>query len=142
MKLSEIMSRSVVSIHPEETVAVAARSLERYNIGALPVCGEDGKLCGVITDRDLVTRCVASGRSPEQTKVREVMTGKVVTATGEMDTAEAAALMGQQQIRRLPVVEGGVLKGMVSLGDLAVRQESCRDAAGALENISDHVSRR
>ena len=142
MKLSEIMSRSVVSIHPEETVAVAARALERHNIGALPVCGEGGKLCGVITDRDLVTRCLASGRSPEQTKVREVMTGKVITAAAGMDTTEAAALMGQQQIRRLPVVENGVLKGMVSLGDLAVRQESSREAAGALESISDHVSRR
>jgi len=142
MKLSEIMSRSVVSIHPEETVAVAARALERHNIGSLPVCGEDGKICGVITDRDLVTRCVASGRSPEKTKVREVMTGRVITAACEMDTAEAAKLMGQQQIRRLPVVENGVLRGMVSLGDLAVRQESGRDAAGALENISDQVSRR
>jgi len=142
MKLSEIMSRSVVSIHPEETVAVAARALERHNIGSLPVCGEDGKICGVITDRDLVTRCVASGRSPEKTKVREVMTGRVITAACEMDTAEAAKLMGQQQIRRLPVVENGVLRGMVSLGDLAVRQESSRDAAGALENISDQVSRR
>lgn len=142
MKLSEIMSRSVVSIHPEETVAVAARALERHNIGALPVCSENGKLCGVITDRDLVTRCVASGRLPEQTRVREIMTGRVVTATGEMDTAEAARLMGQQQIRRLPVVENGALKGMVSLGDLAVRRESSSDAAGALGNISDQVSRR
>lgn len=142
MKLSEIMSKSVIRIHPEETVAVAARTLERYNIGALPVCSEDGKLCGVVTDRDLVTRCMASGRAPEQTKVREVMTGKVITATGDMDTADAAQLMGKQQIRRLPVVEGNVLRGMVSLGDLAVRRESSSDAAGALENISDNVSNR
>lgn len=142
MKLQDIMSRTVVSIHPEETVAVAARTLERHNIGALPVCGEDGRLRGVITDRDLVTRCVAAGRAPEQTKVREIMTGRVITATGDMDSAEAARLMGSRQIRRLPVVEDGVLRGMVSLGDLAVRQESVSEAAGALESISDNVSRR
>ena len=142
MKLREIMSQTVVSIRPEESVAVAARTLERYNIGALPVCDGVGRLCGVVTDRDLVTRCVASGRSPEQTKVREIMTGRVITATGDMDSAEAARLMGRQQIRRLPVVENGLLQGMVSLGDLAVRQESSREAAGALESISDNVSRR
>ena len=142
MKLREIMSQTVVSIRPEESVAVAARTLERYNIGALPVCDGVGRLCGVVTDRDLVTRCVASGRSPELTKVREIMTGRVITATGDMDSAEAARLMGRQQIRRLPVVENGLLQGMVSLGDLAVRQESSREAAGALESISDNVSRR
>ena len=142
MKLREIMSQTVVSIHPEESVAVAARTLERYNIGALPVCDGVGRLCGVVTDRDLVTRCVASGRSPELTKVREIMTGRVITATGDMDSAEAARLMGRQQIRRLPVVENGLLQGVVSLGDLAVRQESVSEAAGALESISDNVSRR
>ena len=142
MKLKEIMSRSVVQIHPEETVAVAARTLERHNIGALPVCGGDGILRGVITDRDLVTRCVAAGRSPEATRVREIMTGKVITATMDMDSAEAAALMGSRQIRRLPVVDGGILQGMVSLGDLATCGESSAEAAGALENISSNVSHR
>ena len=142
MKLQDIMSRTVISIRPEETVAVAARTLERNNIGVLPVCGENGRLCGVVTDRDLVTRCVASGRSPENTKVREIMTGKVFTATADMDADQAAQLMGKQQIRRLPVVENGVLRGMVSLGDLAVRQESSLAAANALESISDQVSRR
>ena len=111
MKLRELMASPVIRIHPDETVSVAARTLTHYNIGILPVCGNDGKICGLVTDRDLVTRCVASGRSPEQTKVREIMTGKVVTASGEMDTADAAVLMGRQQIRRLPVVEGGVLQG-------------------------------
>ena len=142
MKLKEIMSRTVVQIHPEETVAVAARTLERHNIGALPVCGEDGVLRGVITDRDLVTRCLAAGRSPESTKVREVMTGRVITAAGDMDSAEAAALMGSRQIRRLPVVENGILQGMVSLGDLATHRESSTEAANALESISSNVSHR
>ena len=142
MKLRDIMTNSVISIHPEESAAVAARTLTHYNIGALPVCGNDGKICGVLTDRDLVTRCLASGHSPENTKVKEVMTAQVVSASPEMDTAVAAHLMGRQQVRRLPVVENGKLCGMVSLGDLAVREDLNPDAGDALGDISANISRR
>ena len=142
MKLRDIMTQSVVSIHPEENVAVAARSMTHYNIGALPVCGDDGKICGVLTDRDLVTRCLASGKTPENTRVREVMSAQVISASPEMDTAVAAHLMGRQQVRRLPVVENGKLCGMVSLGDLAVRDDLNPDAADALGDISSNISAR
>ena len=142
MKLREIMTNSVIKIDPEETVAVAARTLTHYNIGALPVCGKDGKLCGVVTDRDLVTRCMATDKTPETTKVRDVMTGQVVSASPEMEISVAAHLMGRQQIRRLPVVENGQLCGMVSLGDLAVREQSNPDAADALGDISTNISKR
>ena len=140
--MREIMTDSVIKIDPEETVAVAARTLTHYNIGALPVCGKDGKLCGVVTDRDLVTRCMATDKTPETTRVRDVMTGQVVSASPEMDTGVAAHLMGRQQIRRLPVVENGRLCGMVSLGDLAVREQSNPDAADALGDISTNISKR
>ncbi len=139
MKLRDIMSKSVIQIHPEESVAVAARALARHNIGALPVCNDRGQLLGMVTDRDLVTRCMASGLSAENTPVRDVMTGKVVSASGEMDAAVAAHLMGRQQIRRLPVVEKGKLCGMVSLGDLALQEESCIDAGDALGDISANI---
>ena len=142
MKLREIMTDTVIPIHPEESVAVAARALTHYNIGALPVCGADGKLCGMVTDRDLVIRCLASGKSPEETKVRDVMTGRVVSAPPDMDASVAAHLMGRQQVRRLPVVENGRLCGMVSLGDLANREESSMDAADALGDICANVSAR
>ena len=142
MKLREIMTQSVIRIRPEETVAVAARAFAHYNIGALPVCDREGKLCGVVTDRDLVTRCLASDRKPENTKVSDVMTGQVVYASPEMDAGVAAHLMGRQQIRRLPVVENGKLCGMVSLGDLAVREQSNPDAADALGDISTNISNR
>ena len=142
MKLRDIMTDAVITIHPEESAAVAARTLTHYNIGALPVCGNDGKICGVLTDRDLVTRCLASGKAPENTKVREVMTAQVVSASPQMDTAVAAHLMGRQQVRRLPVVENGKLCGMVSLGDLAVREDLNPDAADALGDISANISRR
>ena len=140
MKIREVMSSSVIPIHPEETVAVAARSLTHYNIGAMPVCSADGQLCGVVTDRDIVTRCLAAGKDPANTRIREVMTAGVITAMPDMDTAVAAHLMGRQQVRRLPVVENGKLCGMVSLGDLAQQDESAYDAGDALAEISGSLS--
>ena len=142
MKVREVMTTPVVRIRPEETVEVAARTLAHYNIGAMPVCGADGKVCGMVTDRDLVTRCLASGRSPANTPVRDVMTSKIVSATPDMDATQAAGLMGREQIRRLPVLENGRLCGMVSLGDLAVQKESSMDAADALTEISSSLSSR
>ena len=136
------MTNPVIRIHPEESVAVAARMLSHYNIGILPVCGNDGHLCGIVTDRDLVTRCVAAGRPTAGTAVRDIMTTQVITARPDMDTTIAAGLMGREQIRRLPVVENGRLCGMVSLGDLAVQEETSLDAADALSGISSCLSRR
>jgi len=141
MKLRDIMTGPVVRIHPEETVAVAARQLAHHNIGAMPVCNHDGRIFGMVTDRDLVTRCIAAGHSPEKTKVRDVMTGYLVSASPEMSTVAAAQLMSKKQVRRLPVVENGVLKGMVSLGDLARREETEADAADALTGVSANVRR-
>ena len=142
MKLKDIMSQNVISIHPQESVAVAARLLAHHNIGVLPVCSTDGKLCGVVTDRDLVTRCMATNRLPEQTRVQDVMTGRIISASSDMDVAVAAHLMGRQQVRRLPVVENGKLCGMVSLADLACREESVMDAADALTDITSNLSDR
>jgi len=142
MKIREVMTDNVIKIHPDESVAVAARTLTHYNIGILPVCGNSGDICGLVTDRDLVTRCLASGRQPENTRVREVMTANVVSAKPDMDTGAAAHLMGRQQIRRLPVVENGKLCGMVSLGDLANRAECNPDAADALGDICTNISAR
>ena len=142
MKLRDIMTQSVIRIHPEESAAVAARTMEHYNIGMLPVCGSDGSLWGLLTDRDLVIRCMASGKTPDNTTVREIMTTQVICAKANMDIGVAAGLMGREQIRRLPVVENGKLCGMVSLGDLARRESSVYDAADALMEISSPVSAR
>ena len=141
MKLKELMTKQVLTVHPEERVEVAARMMARYNIGSVPVCDAMGKLCGLVTDRDLVIRCMAA-EGQQRMKVRDVMTGNVVTAVPDMDAAMAAHLMGRQQIRRLPVVESGRLCGMVSLGDLAAREESAYDATDALSEISSNVSVR
>ena len=142
MKVRSIMTPQVIQIAPGESAAVAARLLTHYNIGALPVCTTDGRLCGMLTDRDVVTRCIASGLDPAKTAVRQIMTGKVQSITADMDAGVAAHLMGSQQIRRLPVVEEGKLCGMVSLSDFAVRPELEAEAADALGEISANLSSR
>jgi len=142
MKLRDVMTNPVIRIQAEESVAVAARTLEHYNIGILPVCGRDGRLCGLVTDRDMVTRCLAAGRQAETTAVREVMTAQVISAGPDMEASVAAGLMGRKQIRRLPVVENGKLCGMVSLGDLARQEETVYDAGDALTEISSSLSSR
>lgn len=142
MKLRQVMTQPVIRIHPEETVAVAARTLARYNIGVLPVCGSDGRLQGVVTDRDLVTRCLAAGRAPQLVSVGEVMTTQIVSARPDTEASQAIELMGSRQIRRLPILENGKLCGIVSLGDLATAQETAQGAGGALTEISCGLSRR
>ena len=139
MKVSDIMTKNVVRISPEESAEVAARALTHYNIGALPVCTEDGKLCGVVTDRDLVIRCMAANKPAGQTKVRQIMTSQVLSVKPDMDAAVAAHLMGRQQVRRLPVVENGKICGMISLGDIACWEESLMDAADALTDITSNI---
>ena len=139
MKVREIMTNHVVRIGAEEPVEVAARAFTHYNVGALPVCGVDGRVCGVVTDRDLVTRCLAPGRSAGTTKVKDVMTGRVVSVEPNMDVSAAAHLMGREQVRRLPVLENGKLCGMVSLADLAGYEEGSLDAADTLAEITANI---
>ena len=142
MKLREIMTKNVVRIRPDEPVAVAARALAQYNIGALPVCGDDGRLRGLVTDRDIVTRCLAAGRNPGSTTVAEVMTGRIVAGRPDMGASAAPELMGKEQVRRLPVLEDGRLCGMVSRGELAGQAETSAEAGDARTEISGNLSRR
>ena len=139
MKIREVMSSPVIRIGSEETVEAAARTLAKYNIGALPVCKSDGRLCGVVTDRDLVTRCLAAGKNPGQTKISQVMSGSVIGIPPDLETTAAAQIMGNRQIRRLPVVENEKLCGMISLGDLTKGDGNTTDAASALTQISSNI---
>lgn len=142
MKVRDAMTSPVIQIRPEESVSVAARTLAHYNIGALPVCGKQGKICGVVTDRDIVIRCLAANRRPDMTTVQEIMTSRVMSVAPDAELAAAARMMGKQQIRRLPVVEQGRLCGMVSLGDIASNVDTGYDAADALSEISNNISHR
>ncbi len=142
MKLQELMTPNPIWISPETPVSTAARILAKYNIGMLPVCTPQGRLRGLLTDRDIVTRCLAADRDPSQARAETVMTRRIVAGSPAMDAAVAAHLMGREQVRRLPVLENGVLCGVVSLADLARREETEIDASDALGDISGNLSRR
>ena len=137
MLVSQVMSQNVVYLSPNDTVSRAARLLARHNIGALPICTDSRQLRGVVTDRDIAIRCVAYENPPEETRLRDIMTRGVVTVTPRDDIREAAHLMAEEQIRRLPVVENGCIVGMLSLSDLT-RTKGMHNAeiSSALAEIS------
>ena len=137
-----MMSDKVVCIDQNEPVSAAAKLLKRCNVGALPVCDDKKKLRGVLTDRDIVTRCVAAGADPRQTPVSEIMSRGIVTATPFDEVEQAAKVMSGDQVRRLPVLSEGRLVGMLSLCDLA-RNANCEMEAGAaLTEISSGLRRK
>ena len=142
MQVRDLMNPSVVSITPGESASLAARLLSRHNLGSLPVCGEDGGLRGIVTDRDIVLRCVAAEEDPAQTLVRDIMTRGCASVSPRDDCREATRLMSVQQVRRLPVVEDGRLVGIVSLADLARSQRFDMEAAQALGEISENIIHR
>ena len=142
MRVQDLMSKSVVTIAPEESAALAARLLSRHELGALPVCAADGTLAGIVTDRDIVTRCVAAGEEPGRVPVRDIMSPAPSVITPETPISAAARLMAQRQVRRLPVVEQGQVVGMLSLGDLARSRRTDTEAAEALSDISASLRRK
>ena len=142
MKVSDIMSSRVISIGQNEPVSAAAKLLKRANIGALPVCDAKQRLRGIVTDRDIVTRCVALGADPEETPVGEIMSRGVVTASPLEEVNAAVRRMSEDQVRRLPVLDEGRLVGIVTLCDMA-RDSNCdMEAAAALTEISSNLSRK
>lgn len=143
MEVKELMNPSVVTIEPTASAALAARLISRHNVGALPVCGADRRLRGMVTDRDIVLRCVAAEEDPAQTLVRgHYGPGGCTAVSPRDDCREATRLMSVQQVRRLPVVEDGRLVGIVSLADLARSQRFDMEAAQALGEISENIIRR
>ena len=134
MKVKSVMTQKAICVDAAETVAAAARLMSRSNVGALPVCS-GGRLAGIVTDRDVALRFVAAGLDPNNTRVRAVMSAGPVTVGAERDAAEAARLMAQRRIRRLPVEENGAVVGMLSLGDLAAQPSCSVETAEAFADI-------
>ena len=142
MKVCDIMSDRVVTIDQNEPVSAAAKLLKQCNVGALPVCDGEKRLRGILTDRDIVTRCVAAGADPAETKISEIMSRGVVTAGPFDEVSHAAKLMSGDQVRRLPVVSSGRLVGVLSLCDMA-RDVNCdMEASEALSEISSNFRKR
>jgi CBS domain-containing protein len=115
----EIMTSGAECIGESETLVDAARKMRDLDIGSMPICGEDDRLKGMITDRDIVVRCVAEGKDPSQVRAGELGQGKPVTIGADDSVEETLRTMAQHKVRRLPVIDGHRLIGIVSQGDVA-----------------------
>jgi CBS domain-containing protein len=116
--IKEVMTRDVRACEPNATVAEAAKVMAQEDVGPVPIV-EDGRLVGIVTDRDIVVRVVAEGRDPNATTVSEIASTELVTVSPDDDLDEGLKLLAERQIRRLPVVEGDRLVGIVAQADIA-----------------------
>lgn len=130
-RVGDVMSKDPITVSAQATVIEAARHMRDSNVGAVLV-EDNGKLCGIVTDRDLAVRVIATGRSPEKTKAGEVCSSELAMLTPDDDADNAVNLMRKKGIRRIPVHEAGKPVGILSLGDLA----QDRDPKSALGGIS------
>src|SRR3954451_9792475 len=115
----DIMTADVTCVGEKETLADAAHKMADLNVGALPICGEDNRLKGMVTDRDIVVKVIAQDRNPAEVTAGDVAQGKPVTIGADDAAAEILRTMGSHQVRRLPVIDGHNLVGMVALADVA-----------------------
>ena len=122
-KARDIMSPDCECIGENDTVADAAKKLKELNVGAMPICGEDDRLKGVLSDRDIVVDVIAEGKDPSSVTAGELGDGKPVTIGADDSVSEAIRTMAEHQVRRLPVIDGHELVGIVSQADIAKNAE-------------------
>jgi CBS domain-containing protein len=137
MNIRDVMTPNPRTVSPTDSIQNAARIMRDEDTGAVPVV-ENGRAIGLVTDRDIVVRAVADGGQLDR-PVRDIATTNIVAVTPDMSTREANELMREHQVRRLPVVEGDRLVGMVSLGDLAVKESKESRSGETLERVSEGV---
>ncbi|GAA0635275.1 CBS domain-containing protein [Sporichthya brevicatena] len=118
-KAREIMTPNAECIRADQTVAEAARKMAELDVGALPICGEDDRLKGMITDRDITVKVIAQGKDPNSVKAGDLQQGEAVTIGADDGIEELMKTMGQHQVRRLPVIDGHKLVGIVAQADVA-----------------------
>jgi CBS domain-containing protein len=131
----EIMTPDVTCIGEGESLRYAAQRMAQLDVGALPICGEDNRLKGMLTDRDIVVKVIAEGRDPAATTAGELAEGKPVTIGADDDVKEVLRTMGEYQVRRVPVIDGHDLVGIVALADVA-RALSDRPVGDLVDAIS------
>ncbi|WP_406306576.1 CBS domain-containing protein [Streptomyces sp. NBC_00879] len=117
----EIMHVGTTCVQESETLEDAARRMSELDVGALPICGPDDRLHGIITDRDIVVKCLAKGKDPRSMTAGQLAQGKPITIDAEADTDQVLRAMEEHRIRRLPVIDNHRLVGMISEADLARR---------------------
>jgi CBS domain-containing protein len=140
MHIRDVMTPNPRFVSPDDTIQSAARIMRDEDTGVVPIC-DNGRAVGIITDRDIVVRAVADGGAMNR-PVRDIASRDVISARSDMSTREAAELMSEHQVRRLPVVDGDRLVGIVSIGDLAVKEAKDSRVGDTLEHISEGVKER
>lgn len=136
LKIKDIMTKNVKTVSENSTMKEVAEHMKSLNVGSIPVCDKSNKLIGMVTDRDMVIRGLTTGSDPN-TPINKVMSKSPVSIGSDIGVHEAARVMAKNQIRRLPVVENNELVGIVSIGDLAVRDIYVNEAGDALSSISE-----
>jgi len=141
MKVRDLMTADPATLAPGATLGEAATLMKQEDCGSIPIV-DNGRLVGIVTDRDIVIRAIAAGKDPRSTRVSEVMSADPVTIGSDDDAREAETLMADRQIRRLPVCDDGKLAGILVIGQLA-RRERDEDRVGeTLKEISEPKSGR
>lgn len=140
MKIRDVMTPNPRTVSPNDTIQATAQIMQAEDTGAVPVV-DNGRVLAVVTDRDIVVRVVAEGGS-FSSRIGDIATKSVICATPEMSTTEASELMSEYQIRRLPVVENDRLVGIVSIGDLAVKEGKDSRWGDTLQSISEGVKEK
>ena len=131
----DVMTADARCVGENETVADAARMMSDLGVGALPICGADDRLKGMVTDRDIVVKVIAAGKDPAATKAGELGEGKPVTVGADDSVKDAIQTMKEHAVRRLPVIDGHDLVGIISQGDLAKNADE-EDVGELVESIS------
>jgi CBS domain-containing protein len=140
MKISDIMTTNPATVGPDTTLGEVATLMRQEDCGSIPVV-EDGRLVGIVTDRDIVVRAIAAGKDPKRTPVSEVMSADPITIDPNGDVTEAERHMRERQVRRLPVVEDGKLVGIVVTAQIARRAEA-KQTGETIKEISEPASGR
>ncbi|HEU4465279.1 MAG TPA: CBS domain-containing protein [Agromyces sp.] len=132
----DLMTPDPTCVKEGQTLAEAARMLRDLDIGSMPICGDDNRLKGMLTDRDIVVKCIASGGDPNTVTAGELAEGKPVTIGADDDIRDALRMMQEHQVRRLPVIDGHDLVGIIAQADVA-RELSPDQTAETVEQISE-----
>ncbi|TYS10548.1 CBS domain-containing protein [Bacillus subtilis] len=133
MKIRDIMTKNVECCEPTASITELAKQMKDSNVGSIPVC-ENDTLKGIVSDRDIVTRCLAENQM--DAKARDIMSADIVSGHPDMSGEEASQLMAEHQIRRLPILQNERIAGIVALGDLSVEKNTDQKAGEALSEIS------
>jgi len=141
MIVKEVMNRNVKTVRPEDTVKFAAQIMNEYHIGALVAVSGTGEVVGIVTERDILINVVATGKSGDEVKISEIMTPNIVTITPDKTLEEAADIMTENKIKKLPVVHEGRLVGIITASDLIAYEKDLIEkvsvllAASPMKNI-------